>query len=305
LVVDGHRRPGEEPDVNTLRKSTIVVGVDESALAGQAVRWAAEQAALEGRSVRLVRAVRPVPSGRSDHAMPVQPGTFTSLRLHSEALLRQAHELAHRVAPDVEIEEQLEVTDPRTLLIDLAREAHLVVLGSRGRGPALSHLFGSVGISVARHAACPVVVHRPSHPGLVRDGVVVAVDATADSVGILEFAFRQASLRRLPIQVLHYARDPQPALLGSPLAGTSLGEWDDLALAEVMAGLGERYPDVHVRVRTAPGEPGKDAARVANRADLLVVGTHHRGVLERVVGGSVSTAILEHATCPVAVVPVP
>jgi hypothetical protein len=85
--------------MNTLRSGSIVVGVDERALAGRAVRWAAEQAALEGRSVRLVRAVLPVPTGRSDHAAEVQPGTFTSLRLHSEALLRQAHELAHRVAP--------------------------------------------------------------------------------------------------------------------------------------------------------------------------------------------------------------
>ena len=292
--------------MNTLRRNSIVVGVDESALAGQAVRWAAEQAALEGRSLRLVRAVRPVPAGRSEHASVVQPGTFTSLRLHSEALLTQAHELAHRVAPDVEIEEQLEVTSAQALLLDVAETAHLVVLGSRGRGPALSHLLGSVGLGVVRHAACPVVVHRPGHPGRVRDGVVVAVDATADSVEVLEFAFRQASLRRLPIRVLHYALDPRPALLGAPVGGglSELDEWDALALAEAMAGLGERYPDVHSSVRTAPGVPEQDVARAASRADLLVVGTHQRGVLGRLVGGSVSTAILEHARCPVAVVPV-
>jgi nucleotide-binding universal stress UspA family protein len=50
--------------------------------------------------------------------------------------------------------------------------------------------------------------------------------------------------------------------------------------------------------------PEQDVARAASRADLLVVGTHQRGVLGRLVGGSVSTAILEHAKCPVAVVPV-
>ena len=292
--------------MNTLRRNGVVVGVDETALAGQAVRWAAEQAALERRSLRLVRAVRPVPAGRSEHASVVQPGTFTSLRLHSEALLTQAHELAHRVAPDVEIEEQLEVTTPRALLLDVAETAHLVVLGSRGRGPALSHLLGSVGLSVVRHAACPVVVHRPGHPGRVRDGVVVAVDATKDSIQVLEFAFRQASLRRLPIRVLHYALDPRPALLGAPIGGglPEPGEWDVLGLAEAMAGLGERYPDVHSSVRTAPGVPEQDVARAASRADLLVVGTHQRGVLGRLVGGSVSTAILEHARCPVAIVPV-
>jgi nucleotide-binding universal stress UspA family protein len=115
--------------MNTLRRGGIVVGVDESAPAGQAVRWAAEQASLEGRSVRLVRAVLPVPPGRSDHAAVVQPGP---------------------------------------------------VLGSRGRGPLLSHLPGSVGVHVVRHATCPGVVHRPGHPGQVRHGVVVAVDATEE-----------------------------------------------------------------------------------------------------------------------------
>ena len=200
--------------MNTLRSGSIVLGVDESALTGRAVRWAAEQAALEGRSLRLVRAVMPVPPGRSDHAAVVQPGTFTSLRLHSEALLRQAHELAHRVAPGIEIEEQLEVTTPRALLVELAEHAHLVVLGSRGRGPALSHLLGSVGVGVVRHAACPVVVHRPGRPGL-RVGVVAAVDATPDAVSVLELAFHQAGLRRLPLRVVHYVVDPRSALVGA------------------------------------------------------------------------------------------
>ncbi|MEO6509434.1 MAG: universal stress protein [Nocardioides sp.] len=288
-----------------MRKNSIVVGIDESALAGQAVRWAAEQAALEGRLLRLVRAVMPVPPGRSEHASVVQPGTFTSLRLHSEALLTQAHEVAHRAAPDVEIVEQLEVTHPRTLLLDVAKEADLMVLGSRGRGPALSLLLGSVGVSVVRSAACPVVVHRPGHSGRVSDGVVVAVDASQDAVPVLEFAFHQASLRRLPLRVLHYIMDPRAALVGAPVVGDlgEIVERDVLAVSEAMAGLGERYPDVPVFVRTAPGLAELEVEQAAGQADLIVVGTRQRGLLSRVLAGSVSTAVLEHATCPVAVVP--
>ncbi len=291
--------------MNTLRRGSIVVGVDESALAGQAVRWAAEQASLEGCSVRLVRAVLPVPPGRSDYTAVVQPGTLTSLRLHSEELLTQAHELVHRVAPGVEVEERLEVTHPQTLLLDVASQAHLVVLGSRGRGPALSHLLGSVGVGVVRHATCPVVVHRPGHPGLVRDGVVVAVDATQDAIAVLEFAFRQASLRRLPLRIVHYVVDTRPALVGASAAGGDAEpvQEDRLAVAEAMAGLGERYPDVRTSVRTARGLPELEVARAASRADLLVVGTHQRGPVGRLLFGSVSTSVLEHATCPVAVVP--
>jgi nucleotide-binding universal stress UspA family protein len=225
--------------------------------------------------------------------------------LHSEALLTRAHELVQRVAPEVEVEEQLEVTHPRTLLLDVTKEAHLIVLGSRGRGPLLSHVLGSVGIGVVRHATCPVVVHRPGHPGLVRDGVVVAVDATEDAIPVLEFAFRQASLRRLPLRVDHYLVDAHPALVGASTVGghAELVQEDRLALAEAMAGLGERYPEVRSSVHTSRGVPELEIARAAGRADLLVVGTHQRGPVGRLLFGSVSTSVLEHATCPVAVVP--
>jgi nucleotide-binding universal stress UspA family protein len=291
--------------MNTLRSGSIVVGVDEAASTGQAVRWAAEQAALEGRTLRLVRAVMPVPPGRSDHAAVVEPGTFTSLRLHSEALLRQAHELAHGVAPDIEIEEQLEVTTSRALLLEVAEHAHLVVLGSRGRGPVLSHLLGSVGISVVRRAACPVVVHRPWHPGLVRDGVIAAVDATQEARPVLEHAFHQAGLRGLTLRVLHYVMEPRAALVGGPIADVGdLMTGDALVVSEAMAGLRERYPDVRVSVQTLVGLPDLELARTAGRADLLVVGHHRRGAVDRLLAGTVSEAVLEHATCPVVVVPV-
>src|SRR6185436_10350586 len=57
----------EETEMNTLQRGSIVVGVDEVALAGQAVRWAGEQAALEGRRILLVRAASAVTSGWSTH----------------------------------------------------------------------------------------------------------------------------------------------------------------------------------------------------------------------------------------------
>ena len=63
-----------------------------------------------------------------------------------------------------------------------------------------------------------------------------------------------------------------------------------MAVAEAMAGLGERYPDVRSSVRTSRGLPELDIARAASRADLLVVGTHQRGPVGRLLVGSVSDA---------------
>jgi nucleotide-binding universal stress UspA family protein len=100
--------------------------------------------------------------------------------------------------------------------------------------------------------------------------------------------------------------DPRSALVGVPMVGdlSAQTEVDELALSEAMAGMRERYPDVRVTVHAAPGLAEHDVATAATRADLLVVGTHQRSAVDRLLVGSVSTAVLEHATCPVAVVPV-
>jgi hypothetical protein len=80
---------------------------------------------------------------------------------------------------------------------------------------------------------------------------------------VLEFAFRQASLRDLPLRVVHYVMDPRSALVGVPMVGdlSVQMEEDELALSEAMAGMRERYPDVRATVQLSPG------ARAARRRD--------------------------------------
>ena len=187
--------------------------------------------------------------------------------------------------------------DPRTMLLDLAEHAALLVVGSRGCGPVTSLLLGSVGAAVARHASCPTVVVRPGHRGIVRQGVLAGIDGTEHSLLPLEFAYLQASLRGLPLTVLHCSRDLRPAS-------------DDelrLAVAETMSGLGEKYPDVRARVELARGPADSSLTRAAQRMDLVVLGVDHGGghaTLGTLLSGSVSASVLEHATCPVALVPV-
>lgn len=291
--------------VNTQSQQRIVVGVDQTALSGQAVRWAAEQARLEGRGLLLVNASGPVSAAWTDRTTDVPPGTFANLRRHGTELLDRARAEVRTVSPELDVAEMFEVTDPRTLLALLSENAHLLVLGSRGRGPTLSHLFGSVGLSVLRHASCPVVVHRPGHPGRVRDGVLVAVEADDQAVPILQAAFRMASLRQLPLRVVHYVFDARSVFVGAPVIGDvgELEQSDALAVAEALAGLREQYPDVRTRVDSLHGLPEHGLVDLTERADLLVMGTHHRGLFGRLVAGSVSESVVERATCPVLVIP--
>ena len=76
-----------------------------------------------------------------------------------------------------------------------------------------------------------------------------------------------------------------------------------LALAESLAGCREDHPDVHVTVETLRGQPQEGLTTLSRQADLMVVGTHQRGVLDRLFVRSVSSSLVEHAHGPVAVVP--
>lgn len=280
-------------DTSAVPAGTIVVGVDGSPSGERALRWAIDQAIVENRDLTVVHALLV-----GDTAWLAQAGVdegvlVTRMREEALGLLELAREDAEKRAPGITVHEALVVGDPRQVLVDLSREAAMVVLGSRGRGPVRSLLLGSVGVAVMRHAHCPVVIHRPGHPGLVRHGVLVGVDGTEHSRPALEFAFAQASLSRLPLTVLHcYWADPL----------STDDSRERLLLAEAIAGLQERYPDVGVTREVQPGAPEHVLVRRGEQMDLLVVGAHVGGLGSEVLFGSVAASVVEHARCPVAVV---
>jgi nucleotide-binding universal stress UspA family protein len=168
-----------------------------------------------------------------------------------------------------------------------------------------SRLFGSVSAHVARTARCPLVVVRPSEPGSLKDGIVVAADASAGSTPVVEFAFQQASLHGLPLRVLHCVPDLAISAIG--IGGDYVKALPDTAeptrmLAESMAGLSEKYPDVHVTREMAHGFVEDRLAAHPRPWNLIVVGRHPVHGL-RWLAGTTAVDVLEHATSPVAVVP--
>ena len=295
-------------NTNDIPTGNIVVGIDGSAPALQAAQWAAEQAQLQGRGLTLVHATRHE-GVKPTTLHTVADGadvvwTDDALRA-SHVHLRQAHDVAEAIAPTVDIQTTSIPGEPHQVLADASESAHLLVLGSRGRGSVRSHLFGSVSAHVAKTARCPLVVVRPSEPGSLKDGIVVAADATAESTPVVEFAFKQASLHGVPLTVLHCVYDL--AVSASGRAGgyvKALPDTDKRArmLAESMAGLSETYPDVHVTQEMARGLVEDCLAAHPRPWNLIVVGRHPVHGL-RWLAGTTAVDVLEHAKSPVAVVP--
>jgi nucleotide-binding universal stress UspA family protein len=263
-----------------LQPGSIVCGVDGSPDATRALHWAAAQASLEARPLAVVAA-----------AGLAEPASAT-IRLQRPELEVLAHS-----APG----------DPRDVLTRLSEHAHLLVLGSRGRGAVRSRLLGSVSASVSRHSHCPLVVCRPESAGRVRRGVLVGVDGTPESRPVLDFAFRTASERELPLTVLHSFHDVLAALNGSHLVATTQERLDEerLLVGESLAGFTEKYPDVHLETLLARGSAEHCLVADSDWWHLIVVGRHPTRTLSRILSPTVATAVLERAHTTVAVVPVP
>lgn len=272
----------------TIQPGSIVVGADGSKHATRAIAWAAEQA---------VRQRRPLVVLTADGA--------TAHRTNAEAL-----HVAREAAPDVDVVGLTAADDPRNALVELSRDAHLLVLGSRGRGTVRSMLLGSVSAAVCRAAGCPVVVCRP-HDGSHRGkGVLVGADGTEASLAVLEFAFGQASLRGQELTVVHCVWDVVAAVAGLRnvrIEDVDLGPEDEahLLLAESVAGFAEKYPDVPVTLRVTHGLVDDVLGGRTAAWDLVVVGRHPLDSVGRMVTGSIATAVVERAHTTVAVVPEP
>ncbi|MFG3204168.1 universal stress protein [Streptomyces sp. NPDC048192] len=138
----------------------IVVGVDGSDSSKQALRWAVRQAELtEG----VVEAVTAWDFPQFHGALGwLPPSSSDEAALRDRARQELTDTVAETVGPQPRVEVRTEVRygAPAGVLLDAARDASLLVVGSRGRGGFTGLLLGSVAQHCTQHAACPVVVVR-------------------------------------------------------------------------------------------------------------------------------------------------
>ncbi|MEU8522806.1 universal stress protein [Streptomyces sp. NPDC048577] len=209
-------------------------------------------------------------------------------------------------------------------LLTSARNARLLVIGSRGHGGFATLLLGSTSRALASSAPCPVVVvphearavslESGAEAGRVMLGL--HTEETADEV--VDFAFQAAGRRGVALEALTAFRLPaSPAMVVGPPAPAlqmpgqmSMDEASDLVReterrqGERLRPFTERYPGVEVVPAVVPADAAGRLVEASRTAGLVVVGRHrHRHRMETLLMGSVAHAVLHHAHCPVAVVP--
>jgi nucleotide-binding universal stress UspA family protein len=197
------------------------------------------------------------------------------------------------------VPEEPEYTLPRE-----GRHATAVVVGTRGRSGLAEALLGSVSLTVATYAHCPVIVVRGSHDDQAGPGdhgrVVVGVGEDGKESEAMRFAHEEARLRGVPLEAVRAWRCPAHEGTDHPLlAGEPARLHEERAVEALETALRDVSRDVQLRRRTVEGHPWRVLVDASRHADLLVVGSRrHHGHL-----GRVAHAVLHHSACPVAVVP--
>ncbi|MCQ9180008.1 universal stress protein [Streptomyces sp. IBSBF 2953] len=284
----------------------ITAGVDGTDESLAALAWAAREAVRRDVALRVVHAWRFQPNAAADVA-----DRDAQERWVRDAVGRAVATVAER-HPALRVTADVEEGGPVESLVAAAAAAELLVLGSRGHGPVVGFLLGSVGRQVIADAACPIVLvragDRPSMEAAGREIVVGQQGEPEDSAPALRFAFETAAARGAAVRAVRAWTLP-PVFAYSPGSLKLLDEagglepYEKKALAEALQPWRERFPDVPVVEHVEMGSAGQVLLSVAGRAQLTVVGrrAHRTAVGARI--GSVAYGVLHHADCPVAVVP--
>lgn len=285
-----------------------VVGVDGSASALNAVRWAA--AAAGETTLMLVYAGVNGTRTLSD-AFNLRSGG-RSARAHARSTLASAREVALSVAGDaVVVDTVVAPESPVEIFTEYAKDAHLIVLGTRGQGTLARALFGSVSDVVATRVRCPVAVvpekFESAHPESDALPVVVGLDHSQNDDAVLAIAFDQAARRGVSLVAVH-AFEPSDAAStfsefvqqGPHLDGARAAQhWID----RLVALWAEKYPSVQVTTSVVDDRPSHALLAEAAHAQLIVVGARSRGSIEPLFMGSTSRAILHRTQVPTIIVP--
>jgi nucleotide-binding universal stress UspA family protein len=289
--------PGAEPAAKktsgrgTSRRPLVVAGVDGSAEALAAARYAEAVAELRGCDLLLVHAFPPPPPLTARETV----AALSASRTAAEKLVATvAAQLA--ISPHVQVHTLVEPGDATAILKTAAGQGELLVLGRDDVSWGERILRGAITSQVSPRVACPlVVVPRGWHTGHVGkpQPVVVALDGETSAESALGVAFREAQLRQTRLVVLH----AEP--VGTSARDVEAAGFD---LAVLLFRWKQDHPDVTVSTTLVSGDPDAELVRWSRSAAVLVVGRPHQSGWGSWIR-SVARNVMTQTHCPLIIAP--
>jgi nucleotide-binding universal stress UspA family protein len=284
----------------------VIIGYDGSA-SGRDALALGRRLARATAAETTVLCVHPYQALTSD--VEIDAAFELSWRRHAEKILDEAR-VALDDAPDVSFRARAETSVARALHgLALEAAAALIVVGSSHRTGIARFLPGSTAAQVIHAAPCAVAIAPAGYADHEHDrraGVIgAAVDGGRESERVARIGARiargaHATLRLLAVAHTHESVGLPVARLSSSSVRQAVHDSARNALARAVVAAGS---DVEVESRLIEGTPAERLAAESHDLDLLIVGSRGYGRLRRIVLGSVTTAVMRDAGCPVLALP--
>lgn len=285
--------------------SGIVVGVDRSQGAAAALRWAVREARSRGVPVTAVLAWDWLEQGHAIVGKDFDPSYGEA---EAKAVLDDIISTAIGTDHTSDVARTVVLGLPVPSLLEAAADADLLVVGARGLGGFKSLLLGSVSQQCTHHATCPVAIVRSGLDPLppTTERIVVGIDGSEPSQRALEWSLEAARIHNASIEVVHAWAFPY--MVGEIVPAMAYDPAPYAAAARLMIDQAVESADtsglITPVVRTvSSGGAAEAILAAAKTADLVVVGSRGRGGFAGLLLGSSSQHVVNHATCPVVVVP--
>lgn len=279
----------------------VLVGIDGSEAANEALRWAAVDAVRHSAPLHIVYAIgAPMDFGPGIGSFQIDYDVYRKEGAVAVAAAREFATAAAEPIGELDISTFVVDAPPIPVLVDRSKDARMLVVGTRGLGAFRRDLLGSVSTAVAQHAHCPVAVIPESDrykSRRARGPVLVGVDGSPSSTRAIDVGFDEACHREVPLRaVLTWSE------FNRYISRTDMQTQAQELLSEALAGRSEQYPDTEVQHVVVEDRPAKRLLAEAEQAQLIVVGSHGRGGFAGMTLGSVSQTVLHGADCPVIIV---
>jgi len=142
----------------------IVVGIDGSDGSERALEWAAAEARTRNASLKLVTAWHLSPAMYSGIGWAgLDAEVIKGLREVAEQQLDETWKQHAKSLDGLDVERIVSEDAAAQALLDAAKGADLLVVGTRGHGGFTGLLLGSVSQQCAHHSPCPLVIVPPEH----------------------------------------------------------------------------------------------------------------------------------------------
>lgn len=270
----------------------VLAAVDYSPQSGWAEKLAEGLAARFGADIRLVHVLDP----------ETQAGELGELVREGEQFL--ADFPAGRLPEGKRLDRVFRMGHPVEEIISAAKDwsADVIAVGTHGRKGLDRFLMGSIAAGVLRRATCPVlcVGHEPPSP-IHFQRILVAVDDSEQAGWAADCARRLAEAFGAQIALAHIAPFALPVEPGYGMvvdrADEALVHSGEEFLSKFYWPQGASSPARLVR----QGPTAQEILGLARewKADLIVLGTHSRRGLSRLLLGSTAEAVVRQSACPV------